>query len=69
VKNVLNEADAENTAEARVRRRGLLIFSIRAQRRELAAAYGAAWHVIECVCSDRAIHQARLTSRQRGIPG
>jgi hypothetical protein len=25
--------------------------------------------VIECVCSDEAIHRSRLHGRQRGIPG
>jgi hypothetical protein len=25
--------------------------------------------VVECVCSDEALHRARLSGRQRGIPG
>jgi predicted kinase len=42
---------------------------IRAQWRNLAQAYGADWRVIECVCSDTAVHRARLNGRQRHIPG
>jgi predicted kinase len=37
--------------------------------RTLAAAYGAPFHVIECVCADAAIHRARIDGRTRGIPG
>ena len=29
----------------------------------------ANFRVIECICSDEALHRARLTGRQRGIPG
>lgn len=43
--------------------------SIRRQWRELAQTYGAAWQVIECVCTDEALHRQRLTKRDRGIPG
>jgi predicted kinase len=43
--------------------------SIRAEWRRLAQTYRAAWHVIECVCSDEAMHRDRLRVRQRGIPG
>ena len=43
--------------------------SIRRQWRELAQKYGAAWRVIECVCSDEALHHGRLSGRSRGIPG
>lgn len=43
--------------------------SIRQQWRELATQYAARWRVVECVCGDTAVHQARLHHRQRGIPG
>jgi predicted kinase len=43
--------------------------SIREQWRALAAEFGAAWRVIECICSDEAMHRALLANRQRGIPG
>jgi predicted kinase len=43
--------------------------SIHAQWRGLAAEYQAGWRVIECVCSDRTLHQSRLAARERGIPG
>jgi predicted kinase len=42
---------------------------IRRQWRELAQTYGAAWQVIECVCTDEALHHRRLAQRVRGIPG
>jgi predicted kinase len=42
---------------------------LRRQWRALAAQYGAAFRPIECVCADEALHQARLSGRQRGIPG
>ena len=35
----------------------------------LAQQYHADWLVIECVCSDESVHRARLSERQRGIPG
>ncbi len=43
--------------------------AVRAEWRRLAEEHGAAWYVIECLCSDETIHRARLASRQRGIPG
>jgi predicted kinase len=43
--------------------------SIRQTWRELAAQYHAEWRVIECICSDEAIHRTRLAARQRNIPG
>jgi predicted kinase len=43
--------------------------NVRRQWRELAAEHGARWRVIECICSDPALHRARLAVRQRGIPG
>ncbi len=43
--------------------------SIRDEWRRLAASNGATWRVIECVCSDEATHRARLSGRQRDIPG
>lgn len=36
---------------------------------ELAARYGAAFHVIECVCSDRDALWGRVEGRSRSIPG
>ncbi|MBE2198285.1 MAG: ATP-binding protein [Anaerolinea sp.] len=42
---------------------------IRVQWRWLAIDYGAAWRVVECVCSDPAQHRQRVESRQRHIPG
>lgn len=43
--------------------------NIRRRWRDVAAAYGAAFRAVECVCSDESIHRARLNGRQRGIPG
>lgn len=43
--------------------------SIRQEWHDLANRYQAKWRVIECVCSDEAIHRQRLVARQRGIPG
>jgi predicted kinase len=43
--------------------------SIRSTWRALAEKYNAKWLVIECVCSDEKVHRARLSTRQRGIPG
>jgi predicted kinase len=42
---------------------------IRRQWRELAAQSGANFCVVACISSDEALHRARLTGRQRGIPG
>ena len=36
---------------------------------DLAQRYKADWRVIECICSDSAVHRERLEKRQRGIPG
>ena len=36
---------------------------IRARWRGLAATYGATWRVVECICSDEAVHRARLGVR------
>jgi predicted kinase len=41
----------------------------RATWRALAAEHGAAFVLIECVCSDEAVHEGRLAGRVRGIPG
>ena len=41
----------------------------RATWRALAATAGERFRLIECVCSDRPLHQARLEGRVRGIPG
>jgi hypothetical protein len=43
--------------------------TIRNAWRAQAHAFGADWRVIECVCSDEAVHQARLIGRKRGIRG
>ena len=43
--------------------------TIRATWRQISKRYGADWRVIECVCSDQAMHRARLGVRQRNIPG
>ena len=43
--------------------------TIRDKWHTLAAQYGAEWRIIECVCSDENLHRARLTTRQRNIPG
>ncbi len=42
--------------------------SIRTIWRTLATRYGAGWYVVECACSDEALHRERLLSRERGIP-
>lgn len=42
---------------------------IRAAWRNLAAERGAAFRVVECVCSDERLHREPLQGRQRGIPG
>ena len=43
--------------------------TIRDAWRALAEQYEAQWRVIECICSDESLHRARLTMRQRNIPG
>ena len=42
---------------------------VREAWRRSAAIYGARWRVIECICSDEAVHRKRLENRQRDIPG
>lgn len=42
---------------------------IRSQWRKLAERYSAEWRVVECICTDEALHRERLTKRERGIPG
>jgi adenylate kinase family enzyme len=37
--------------------------------REVTGRYGARLDLIECVCSDEAVHRARIEGRVRGIPG
>jgi hypothetical protein len=37
--------------------------------REVADRFGARLYLIECVCSDEAVHRARIEGRVRGIPG
>lgn len=37
--------------------------------RELARRYGASMAVVECICSDVAVHRSRVEGRERGIPG
>jgi predicted kinase len=41
----------------------------RAIWRGIAEAHGAPFVLIECVCSDEAVHRSRLDGRVRGIPG
>jgi predicted kinase len=43
--------------------------SIRSTWRQLSDLYEAQYRVIECICSDEAIHRSRLNERKRGIPG
>ena len=43
--------------------------TIRLEWRKLAREFDASSFVIECVCSDSALHRQRLSVRQRGIPG
>lgn len=43
--------------------------SIRNTWRDLGKKYNADWHVIECICSDIAVHRKRLENRRRNIPG
>ena len=43
--------------------------SLRSTWRTLSDQYGAAQRVIECICSDEALHRSRLTDRRRNIPG
>jgi hypothetical protein len=35
----------------------------------LAEQYGASFHLIECICSDIAVHRSRVEGRMRAIPG
>jgi len=43
--------------------------TIRSTWRQLARQYGADWRVVECICSDEALHRSRLKKRKRDIPG
>lgn len=43
--------------------------TIRDTWRHMSKQYSANWRVIECVCSDQAMHRARLGTRKRNIPG
>ena len=43
--------------------------TIRDAWHRLALQYRADWRVIECICSDEALHRARLSGRTRQIPG
>ncbi len=43
--------------------------SIRDAWRTLASSYSARWRVVECTCSNLALHRKRLGSRTRDIPG
>lgn len=45
------------------------ISTIREQWRALADHYHADWRVVECICSDEAVHRTRLLTRERNIPG
>ena len=35
----------------------------------MAAEHGAPMHIVECVCSDAAVHRSRVDGRIRAIPG
>jgi predicted kinase len=43
--------------------------SIRSQWRTLASKMKADFLVVECICSDEALHRRRLEDRERNIPG
>jgi predicted kinase len=43
--------------------------SVRRQWQEIAEGAGAAFRVVECVCSDLALQRARLSDRRRDIAG
>jgi predicted kinase len=43
--------------------------TIRRTWRQLSEQYEAQYRVIECVCSDEALHRSRLKGRRREIPG
>lgn len=43
--------------------------TIRSTWRQLSRQYGADWRVVECICSDEALHRSRLKARKRNIPG
>jgi predicted kinase len=43
--------------------------TIRSTWHKLAEQYRADWRVIECLCSDEAVHRRRLEGRKRDIPG
>ena len=43
--------------------------STRRRWRKIAADYGAGWYVIECICSDAALHRTLLAGRRYNIPG
>lgn len=45
------------------------ILTVRGSWKQLAQRYGADWLVVECVCSDDAVHRSRLNTRERNIPG
>jgi predicted kinase len=47
-----------------------VVGDVQAERWERTAGrYGAEFRLIECVCSDEAVHRERLEGRRRGIPG
>jgi hypothetical protein len=43
--------------------------AVLADWRELADEHGASLLVVECVCTDEALHRSRVEGRVRGIPG
>ena len=61
-------------AEQELRRGASVVFDLvaREQPREdwlsLAESYGAAFTVVECICSDRQLHRERVDGRSRSIP-
>lgn len=62
-------------AEQQLRRGGSCILDLVAREepiqewRQLAAVYGASFAVVECICTDIAVHRSRVDGRERRIPG
>jgi hypothetical protein len=61
-------------AEQELRRQSSIVFDLVAREEpvrrweSLAKQYGALFSVIECICSDRDVHRARVEGRTRSIP-
>ena len=48
---------------------GLVTDAVVARWQQLAERFGARLFVVECVCSDEALHRRRVEGRERKIPG